>query len=459
MAARSPGKSKSRTSGRTKSRSSSASGKKSASKAKTGSSRKTKSKSSARNVPLISRIKTNLFFLAFGLIGGVVGTLLALYLSQALWFQNDTQPVSVTSKQKVDSGLESRAVQPVFEENDKLDRQIKRVDLILYRVFRDFDIPEKNIQFSKLARMRANGHEWHHASMDIQLPPRLEAGLLQDGLKLALAKFSHDFPVDLDFGGHEGQSRWIKIRLNGLLTHTLNLKAGENTDGTSELETKKALPKVAIVIDDMGVNYRHAQCFIAFKAPLALSVLPFQKYSQKVAQAGYKAGKVIMLHMPMEPAQYPKINPGPEALLMSMSRGETLDSLRTAIKDIPNVVGVNNHMGSRLTEDAERMAWILEELKTQGLFFFDSRTTTRSRAYDLALKLGVKTASRHVFLDNIQEWEAISIQVRRLVALARQTGEAIAIGHPYPITCQVLEKEYNFLISKVDLVPITELLH
>ena len=115
-------------------------------------------------------------------------------------------------------------------------------------------------------------------------------------------------------------------------------------------------------------------------------------------------------------------------------------------------------MGSRFTEDRTRMRWVLNLLKNHGLFFLDSWTSPNSHAYEEAQKMGLARARRTVFLDNIQTRKAIRIQLKRLVALATQNGSAIGIGHPYPVTCQSLKSEYNYLKNHVQLVPVTALL-
>ena len=181
--------------------------------------------------------------------------------------------------------------------------------------------------------------------------------------------------------------------------------------------------------------------------------------ARETARLAHKKGLVVMLHLPMQPAHWPEIDPGPGALLVSMKRAEIEQRVRAALDAVPFIQGVNNHMGSRFTEDRERMGWTLAEIKRRDLFFLDSRTSTRSQAYAEARRLNMPSASRSIFLDNIQEPEAIRIQLRKLVAKARHKGRAIGIGHPYAITCQVLKSEYNNLISKVNLVPITNLAH
>ncbi|MBW2061097.1 MAG: divergent polysaccharide deacetylase family protein [Deltaproteobacteria bacterium] len=469
MATRNTGKSQSSPRSRPKSRKTSASKTRTPSKAKSRPKTKTQTKkkksspSSGGRETLWTRMRSNLSFLGLGLTVGVLGAVLILYFIGAfktpLWWKPAAPPTP----------QETRTNQPrvittgpkVYEEHNRLDLQIKKIDQALYRVLKVLKVPEKDIHFVELTQKRTGNSEWHHATIEVLLPARVETERLTKDFRLALHQLSLD-PTPRMSVNRQKQTTRVKVFFNGLLTHTMLFR----TPGEAESFPRpgppptpvRPRPKVAIIIDDLGMDLNQAHCFLDLKTPLALSILPYQQYSRKVAQAAHKKGRVVMLHLPMEPAQYPLVNPGKGALLWSMSREEIEARVREAIEDVPFVVGVNNHMGSRFTEDADRMGWVLKEIKKHDLYFLDSRTSIRSQGYAMARSLGVRTAERTVFLDNVQEAKAIRIQIRRLVALARQCGQAIAIGHPYPITCQVLKNEYNYLKSQVELVPVTSLL-
>jgi polysaccharide deacetylase 2 family uncharacterized protein YibQ len=125
---------------------------------------------------------------------------------------------------------------------------------------------------------------------------------------------------------------------------------------------------------------------------------------------------------------------------------------------VPHVVGVNNHMGSRATEDLRTMTWVMQELRGRGMWFIDSRTTRRTVALDAARAVGVPAARRHVFLDNERTERAISAQLAEAVYRARMDGEAIAIGHLAAPTVAVLERELPGLSERgADLVRPGEL--
>jgi|GEM_PF-1348795 len=203
--------------------------------------------------------------------------------------------------------------------------------------------------------------------------------------------------------------------------------------------------EIALVIDDLGNNYQDALALSHLKPPIALSILPFQRYSYETLKLAQNWGKPVLLHMPMEPLDYPFTNPGEGALLCSMDRQEIKAHLAKALDSLPGVVGVNNHMGSKFTTEADLMRTVLEAIKAQGLFFLDSRTSSNSIGYSLAQHLAVNSCERTVFIDNLQEENAIWAKLVELCAQAERGEKAIGIGHPYPATIRVLEKRLNEL--------------
>ena len=164
-----------------------------------------------------------------------------------------------------------------------------------------------------------------------------------------------------------------------------------------------------------------------------------------------------MLHLPMEPREYPAVNPGKGALLTSMSPDELIFQLNRNIDAVPHLKGVNNHMGSKLTAESNQIYQIFSVLKKRNLYFIDSRTTDRSICRPSARLFNIPFAQRDIFLDNEQKPEAVRRQIRELVLIAGSHGEAIGIGHPYSVTCQVLKEVLPELKNKVELVPASAL--
>lgn len=205
----------------------------------------------------------------------------------------------------------------------------------------------------------------------------------------------------------------------------------------------KVLPRMAVVIDDLGYAPPELVTRLcAQPVPLSLAVLPFLPNTRRSAEIGAEKGKEILLHLPLEPQGYPgpSKDPGPGAIFFHMKEAEVRLKVRQAMLEIPGRKGVNNHMGSRMTPDRTRMGWVLEEVKTRGYFFLDSRTEKDSVAWDVAKGLGMRSVQRKVFLDDSKDFGEMRKQWDRALELARKDGEVVIIGHIYPETVAALEK-------------------
>ena len=211
----------------------------------------------------------------------------------------------------------------------------------------------------------------------------------------------------------------------------------------SEPEPEAELPRLALVVDDLGYAAPELVTRLcAQPVPFSVAVLPFQEYSKESAEIAFGRGKEVMLHLPMEPLGYPgpSKDPGPGAVMHDMSEQELRAAVRKALDAVPHRKGVNNHMGSRITPDRERMTWVLEEIKAGRCFFLDSRTEKDSVAYDVAEALRIPAVQRKVFLDDDKSFEEMSRQWDRALAIARKEGHAVIIAHIYPETVAALEK-------------------
>lgn len=217
------------------------------------------------------------------------------------------------------------------------------------------------------------------------------------------------------------------------------------------------LPRVAIVIDDLGYNPSVETALIRLTAPLSFSLLPFAPHTKDTAALAYNHGKDVLLHLPMEPTSGQESKVGPGAISVNMDDHTLATQVQTDMEAVPYIKGVNNHMGSRFTADTARMEIVLGEVRKRGFFYIDSRTTPLSKGLAVAQSMGVKSAKRDIFLDNVQEARAVRTQLARLISTAYAQGSAIGIGHPHPITYQVLKEQLPDFKNKVELVPISEL--
>ncbi|MCD6281411.1 MAG: divergent polysaccharide deacetylase family protein [Deltaproteobacteria bacterium] len=217
------------------------------------------------------------------------------------------------------------------------------------------------------------------------------------------------------------------------------------------------LPKekslVAIIVDDMGLSMKAAKKLGSINAALTFSILPFRPYSREVAWYLHSRGKELILHLPMEGNGK---NPGKGAIYTYMRPEDIRSILSNDLSQIPFISGVNNHMGSKVTQDKAIMSIVYEEINKKGLFFVDSLTTRDSVCKAVALKTGIPFASRDVFLDNKPTYKYISTQLRKLIFIGRYYRSAIGICHPHPMTIYVLKKEIPKLERQdVELVPVS----
>jgi len=215
--------------------------------------------------------------------------------------------------------------------------------------------------------------------------------------------------------------------------------------------------RVAIIFDDAGQNLEQLQPILSLGRPVVVAVLPGLPASEAVAQRASAAGLEVMLHLPLEADDDARAL-GPVAVTTSMDDAEIRAQVAAALGSVPGAIGINGHMGSKGTADRRVMKAVIEVARKRGLFFVDSRTSARSVAEEVAREKGVRTARRHVFLDNEEEPEAIEARLRDLIAVARERGEAIAIGHVQRQTAQVLGRLLpEFDRAGVQLVPVSTL--
>jgi Uncharacterized protein conserved in bacteria len=214
-------------------------------------------------------------------------------------------------------------------------------------------------------------------------------------------------------------------------------------------------PAIAIIIDDLGEQWQAGKRTIELPGAITLAILPFSTHGRSLAEIALQQGREVMLHAPMEPLSHPAWR---EGLMRGMTEVELRRELNRMLDALPPIHGVNNHMGSALTQERAAMDWVMAELAPRGLFFIDSRTTPASRALNAAQAHAIPSARRDIFLDNVRTEDAIAQQFRALLRLARERGQAIAIGHPYPETLNFLEKALADL-DDVRLVPVSHLLN
>ncbi len=187
--------------------------------------------------------------------------------------------------------------------------------------------------------------------------------------------------------------------------------------------------KLAIVIDDMGYDKKLAYKFLSLHLPLTYSFLPDAEYSKELSEEFGFRGYTVMIHMPSEPLNYPKENPGIYAIYTHMTKKQTMAVLERAYKLVRHTVGLNNHMGSKILTNKKHLDYIMEFLKKKHLFFIDSLTINNSLGCKEARKFHVLCAKRDVFLDNKKDVNYIIGQLKKALRLLKKVDAVVAIGH------------------------------
>jgi uncharacterized protein len=228
-------------------------------------------------------------------------------------------------------------------------------------------------------------------------------------------------------------------RFEGRPTHSMQvLLAGTALPRTkSQGEGGAAEPRLAVIVDDIGYEIPAAERLMAMPFPLTLAVLPHLPHSSAVAEQARRRGFEVLLHLPME-SEKPESPEEAIELRTGMNTAAMERLLDAMLATVPGAVGVNNHQGSRATADAALMRALVAALAARQLFLIDSRTGPGSIAYEAARAAGLPAAYRTEFLDDDQSPAAILSQLERAERRAREQGWAVAIGHPYRTTLDVL---------------------
>ena len=186
--------------------------------------------------------------------------------------------------------------------------------------------------------------------------------------------------------------------------------------------------QLIFVFDDGGQNLSHLTPFLKLPFPITVAVLPQITYSKESAAQVRKSGNELILHQPMQSVNA-SVNPGPGAIKPDMSDDEIISLLFQNVTEIGPVAGMNNHEGSGITADAEKMATVLQFCSQEGIYFLDSRTNVETKVPYVAGELGYSYYERNIFLDNEKTVDNALKELKKGLDLANKNGSVIMIGH------------------------------
>jgi len=372
----------------------------------------------------------------------------------------------------------------------EMDNLIKEIDRSLAGAFFDAGISSKNIESKKVYNKGLEELMWEYKDMKI-VP---EKGITPQKVKKSLEdSIFKKFPIEHEIkSGKNSLTAYFKI--NDVTTHKIQFdftnrkqplskpkkekaekeklkekKIKTSAKSKTSISKKETLnrnytkSKIVIIVDDLGQTKKPIDQLLKIPASITFAVLPNLPYSIYAAEEADKKGRDVILHMPMEPKEssgYTAADAGDSTLLVGLPKDVILSKLNKSLSSIPHVKGINNHMGSKFMENGELTELILRDLKSKGLMFVDSKTSSESKGYETALELGMKTAQRDVFLDNSSKnSQYVKDQLKKLVNISKKKGFAIGICHPYPGTVKALAEMIPEINNEVEVVSISNIVN
>lgn len=252
---------------------------------------------------------------------------------------------------------------------------------------------------------------------------------------LSLTHLAHELGGMVIEGSEDrrGNVLWLRVGLNDKQTNLFRLEQSE--------ELERIAGRIAIVIDDFG--YQEQNLILSFcelPQPITFSIFPGEKHTAWIAQQAIEKNHGVMVHLPMEPIDYPARDPGPNAIFSDYAPEKIAELTQNALASVPYAKGMNNHMGSRITQNFEAMKAVLQVVKRWNFFFIDSVTSPQSVAYAIARDMSIPSDRNALFLDIVEDEDAVVKRLYRLAARARHEGTAIGIGHAKLNTLHALQR-------------------
>lgn len=427
--------------------------------------RKGKKKAPSGGLPKLSLFRTLLWACVILLTG--LSLFVAMHLPMRPPATTDEKPAAPTATQTNPAPIPSRpagtapgrptaqdarppAPKPpngVYEaQSDDFEARVRNVDLAILQALKEHGGNQDIMRHKAVETRVHNGQEFFYQNLTISLGQDVFDFLAS--LKVNLAGSEPGAVL----ATVNGNPRDLEISILGEPTHHIFLPLTLTPEPEPPAQKR---PRLVIVIDDLGESMTTARRLADLPFEVTFSVLPHNTKARQVADLARREGLELLLHLPCEPDGYPQTaNSGPGTLRVHMSEAGLEQALIDNLGRLPEVDGVNNHMGSRLTRDVRAMTVILAHLKGRGKFFLDSLTTPKSCVRQVSNSLGMRYYRRHIFLDNSATEHAILLQLKKAESLAKRIGTVVAIGHPYPETLEALEswsktRDMDVIICKI----------
>ncbi len=368
----------------------------------------------------------------------IVGTLVVVLIAGVVTVKHFESPAG--RAQMLDAGLEVHYAQVQQELAGGMRGALEKLGL------------RRHIRESvKITRVSGNALRYYEWKIDCPA----SANLVDANLAVTNAVKAAGGRVRESQETHEGRRLRMQVGTRKYTTHVLEFRKPDPVAAKPTPAPEPGRPQVAIVIDDFGyASAGAARDIMNLDIPLTVAVLPELPHSTRMAEMATETGKCLILHLPMEAESQPRADLRP--LSPDMPHTEARRLAERYLRSVPGIVGVNNHQGSRATQDRALMDMVMELLSEHGLFFLDSLTSAQSVAFEAAQSAGVPTAQNMLFIDaDTEDPQVVAERLRRLVSLAKRHGVAIGIGHPHRWTEQAISDQLPYLRNAgVELVTV-----
>lgn len=330
-----------------------------------------------------------------------------------------------------------------------LEEGVKQVDYALVQTLVRLGVERDRLHIASVETRNEKGESYHFQRMTL-------------GIGDAPDRFVKAFAEALSVWAERAQMRkraddLIEVYVGGVLTHEITLSLYEAVEEPRPVTSPEGA-LLAIVIDDIGESMGAVRDLLKLDYPVTFAVWPRSSHAREAAEAAHRAGREVMIHQPMEPLKYPAVKPGPGAIYVRMGVDEIEATLRENLARVPHAVGLNNHMGSRFTQDVRGVRAVCAALEGKGLFVLDSVTHSGSVFYREARRAGLPAGKRNVFLDVIHDKRNIMFQLDKAARVAHEQGIAVAIGHPLSETVAALKEWQRTRDRSVRIVTMRQLL-
>lgn len=212
-------------------------------------------------------------------------------------------------------------------------------------------------------------------------------------------------------------------------------------------------PKLSLVVDDLGYSLNFGKKAFELPGNHTYAIIPNSVYAQKLSAIGQQQHKEIIMHLPMQSSSH-TVRHENNTLNATMSETQLIETTLNFLNNMPHIAGINNHMGSHLTQYDYFMRPVMETIFNHNpkLYFLDSRTSAQSTAYRVARKSGLSASQRNIFLDHSSAPTDIRFQFKKWLKKASAGHSAIAIAHPTKSTMSIItpllaaeQENFNFI--------------